>query len=189
MVFVASYPPGSVGMLRAATESGLKTRFFGGGMVGLQFTPVKQQFGANAQRHHRFDLVDAGADDAVPRHPRFPQGISGEVAGEDGVDPLGCYLPPFAYADLQVLGEAIEGDQEPRSSQARRIHARPPFKTIVGDISFGADGEWTKPRVLEVQWQGIKSGNVDDFKDTKTEVIIEPEEYRTGTVVEPFVGK
>jgi branched-chain amino acid transport system substrate-binding protein len=34
MVFVASYPPGSVGMLRAATESGLKTRFFGGGMVG-----------------------------------------------------------------------------------------------------------------------------------------------------------
>src|SRR5258707_5406121 len=45
MMFVASYPPGSVGVLRAATESGLKTRFFGGGMVGLQFTPVKLQFG------------------------------------------------------------------------------------------------------------------------------------------------
>ncbi len=45
MVFVASYPPGSAGMLRAATESGLKTRFFGGGMVGLQYTPFKQQFG------------------------------------------------------------------------------------------------------------------------------------------------
>jgi branched-chain amino acid transport system substrate-binding protein len=45
IVFVASYPPDSAGMLRAATELGLKTRYFGGGMVGLEFTSVKQQFG------------------------------------------------------------------------------------------------------------------------------------------------
>src|SRR5438094_7240454 len=45
IVFVASYPPDSAGMVRAATELGLKTRYFGGGMVGLQFTSVKQQFG------------------------------------------------------------------------------------------------------------------------------------------------
>jgi branched-chain amino acid transport system substrate-binding protein len=38
IVFVASYPPDSAGMVRAATELGLKTRFFGGGMVGLQYT-------------------------------------------------------------------------------------------------------------------------------------------------------
>jgi len=44
-VFVASYPPDSAGMLRAATEVGLKTRFFGGGMVGFQYTTFKQQFG------------------------------------------------------------------------------------------------------------------------------------------------
>ena len=46
IVFVASYPPDSAGMVRAATELGLKTRYFGGGMVGLQFTSVKQQFGS-----------------------------------------------------------------------------------------------------------------------------------------------
>src|SRR5260370_38918238 len=45
VVFVASYPPDSVGMVRAATEIGLKTRYFGGGMVGLQFTTIKQQLG------------------------------------------------------------------------------------------------------------------------------------------------
>ena len=75
MVFVASYPPGSVGMLRAATEAGLKTRFFGGGMVGLQFTPVKAAIRTQAQRHRRLRLVDTGADDAVSRHPRFSEGI------------------------------------------------------------------------------------------------------------------
>src|SRR6516164_8763016 len=31
IVFVGSYPPDSVGMVRAATEIGLKTRYFGGG--------------------------------------------------------------------------------------------------------------------------------------------------------------
>jgi len=35
MVFVGSYPPDSVGMVKAATEVGLKTKIFGGGMVGL----------------------------------------------------------------------------------------------------------------------------------------------------------
>jgi len=42
--------------------------------------------------------------------------------------------------------------------------------------------------VLEVQWQNIKSNNLDEFTDTKTEVILEPAEYRTGTVIAPYNG-
>ena len=34
VVLVASYPPDSVGIVRAATEIGLKTQLFGGAMVG-----------------------------------------------------------------------------------------------------------------------------------------------------------
>ena len=45
LVFVASYPPDSVGILRAATEVGLQARLFGGGMVGLQATAIKTQMG------------------------------------------------------------------------------------------------------------------------------------------------
>jgi branched-chain amino acid transport system substrate-binding protein len=36
LVLLASYPPDSVGMVRAATEVGLKTQLFGGAMVGMQ---------------------------------------------------------------------------------------------------------------------------------------------------------
>jgi branched-chain amino acid transport system substrate-binding protein len=39
-VFVASYPLDSVGMVRAAS-----VKLFGGGMVGLHITSVKQQLG------------------------------------------------------------------------------------------------------------------------------------------------
>ena len=101
---------------------------------------------------------------------------------------MGWYLPPFAYANLQVLGDAIEGPRaSTRTSVADYIHSHP-FKTIVGDITFGKDGEWSKPRVLEIQWQNIKSNSLDQFKDTKTEVILEPAQYRTGTVIAPYNG-
>src|SRR5947209_14067878 len=45
LVFVASYPPDSAGIVRAANEVGLKARMFGGGSVGPQFAALKTQLG------------------------------------------------------------------------------------------------------------------------------------------------
>jgi branched-chain amino acid transport system substrate-binding protein len=185
MVFVASYPPGSAGMLRAATESGLKTRFFGGGMVGLQYTSVKLQFGPKLNGVIDYDwwipapkMQFAGILDFLTKYQA--------KAPAEGVDPLGWYLPPFAYANLQVLGEAVAGANtldQGKLADYIRSHS---FDTIVGDITFGEDGEWSKPRVLEVQWQNVKSNNLEEFADTRTEVILEPQEYRTGEVIAPY---
>jgi len=43
LVYLASYPPDSAGMVRAVNEVGLKTRMFGGGLVGTQFAALKTQ--------------------------------------------------------------------------------------------------------------------------------------------------
>jgi branched-chain amino acid transport system substrate-binding protein len=188
MVFVASYPPGSVGMLRAATESGLKTRFFGGGMVGLQFTPIKLQFGPKLNGVVNYDYWIPAPTMQFTGILDFLKDYQSK-AGEAGVDPLGWYLPPFAYADLQVLGDAIEGTKSLDQNTVADYIRTHPFNTIVGDISFGKDGEWAKPRILAVQWQNIKTNNLDEFKDTKTEVILEPAEYRTGSVIAPYNGR
>jgi branched-chain amino acid transport system substrate-binding protein len=45
IVFVASYPPDSVGMVLAAHEVSLKPRLFGGEMVGLQFATLQTKLG------------------------------------------------------------------------------------------------------------------------------------------------
>ena len=45
IIFIASYPQDSVGMVRAANEIGLKVPMFGGGLIGLQFAPIKAQLG------------------------------------------------------------------------------------------------------------------------------------------------
>ena len=40
--------------------------------------------------------------------------------------------------------------------------------------------------MLEVQFQNITGTGVDQFKDIKTEAIISPPEYKTGTVLAPY---
>jgi branched-chain amino acid transport system substrate-binding protein len=185
IVFVASYPPDSVGMVRAASETGLKTRYFGGGMVGLQVLSIKQQLGPLLNNILDYDWWLPAPNMQFPGIMDFLKTYQSKAAAE-GVDPLGWYLPPFAYANMQVLQDAIEGtkglDQD-KLADWIRSHT---FKTIVGDIAFGKDGEWSKPRVLEVQFQNITGNELDQFKDIKTEAIISPDEYKTGSVMAPY---
>ncbi len=105
-----------------------------------------------------------------------------------GVDPLGYYIGPLAYADLQVLAQAVEGvgslGQE-KLADYLRTHT---FHTVAGDISFGPNGEWARPRVLEVQFQGVQGHDLAQFKDAKTEVILFPPEYSSGTLRAPYGG-
>jgi branched-chain amino acid transport system substrate-binding protein len=107
-------------------------------------------------------------------------------AGAAGVDLLGYYIAPLAYSDLQVLGQAVQGigstDQE-KLAEYLRTHS---FHTVAGDIRFGPNGEWAEPRVLEVQFQGVKGHDLAQFKDAKTEVILSPDQYKSGTVRVPY---
>jgi branched-chain amino acid transport system substrate-binding protein len=187
IVFVASYPPDSVGMVRAASEVGLKTRYFGGGMVGLQVLSIKQQLGPLLNNILDYDWWIPAPNMQFPGIMEFLKTYQAKAPAE-GVDPLGWYLPPFAYANMQVLQQAIEGAKSlDQDKLADYIHKNS-FKTIVGDISYGPDGEWSKPRVLEVQFQNIKGNDIEQFKDIKTEIIISPPEYKTGNVIAPFSG-
>ena len=186
IVFVASYPPDSVGMVRAANEVGLKARYFGGGMVGLQILSIKQQLGPLLNGILDYDwFLPTEKMQQFPGVMEFLKTYQAKATAE-GVDPLGWYLPPFAYAEMQVLQQAIEAtkglDQDKLADYIRANG----FKTVVGDVSFGQDGEWSKPRVLEVQFQNIVGNSIDLFKDLKTEAVISPPEYKTGEVMAPY---
>ena len=89
----------------------------------------------------------------------------------------------FAYANLQVLGEAIEGAKSLDQTKLADYIRSHPFNTIVGEISFGNDGKWAKPAR---QFQDIQGTDLKQFRDTRTEAILEPTEFRTGKVVEPY---
>ena len=69
-------------------------------------------------------------------------------------------MPPFAYSELQILGDAIAATKTLDDDKlAEYLHSHP-FHTIEGDIAFGADGEWTEARPIWVQYHGIKGHDV-----------------------------
>ncbi|WP_428490046.1 amino acid ABC transporter substrate-binding protein [Rhodopila sp.] len=185
LVFVASYPPDTVGMVRAASEIGLKTKLFGGGMVGLQSTAIKTQLGPLLNGIVDYDYWLPFSSYATPQALDFLKRYQAKSAAA-GVDLLGFYIPPFAYADMQVLQKAVEGvgslDQQ-KLADYIRSHT---FHTVAGDITFGPNGEWTEARVLEVQFQNVKSNDVDQFKDPKVEVVLYPESMKNGSLIYPY---
>ena len=60
------------------------------------------------------------------------------------------------------------------------------MKTIVGPIRYGKDGEWATPRVVMIQFRGIVDKNVEQFRQPGKQVILEPAQFKTGDLVEPF---
>ena len=61
IVFVAAYPPDTVGIVRAAAEIGLTPKMFGGTMIGLLITPIKMQLRTAARRHCHHGKFRPGA--------------------------------------------------------------------------------------------------------------------------------
>ena len=185
LVLVCSYPPDTVGMIRAANEVGLKAKLFGGGMVGLQSTAIKSQLGPLLNGIVDYDFWLPWSGLASPEAKAFLEQYQAKAASA-GVDPLGYYLPPFAYGYMQVLQQAVEGikslDQD-KLADYLRSHT---FKTVVGDVKFGPDGEWADARVLEVQFRNVKANDVEQFKDPTTEVILWPSALKTGDVIYPY---
>jgi branched-chain amino acid transport system substrate-binding protein len=107
-------------------------------------------------------------------------------AATEGVDPLGYYIGPWGYAQLQVLEQAINGTKSLNDDKLADYLRANSFKTLVGDVAFGKDGEWAQSRVLQVQFQNVKGNDVAQFKDISTQVVVAPAEYESGKVIYPY---
>jgi branched-chain amino acid transport system substrate-binding protein len=185
LVFVGSYPPDTVGMVRAANEVGLNVKMFGGGMVGLQATSIKTQLGPLLNGIVNYDFWLPVPAYNTPEAQAFLKKYQARV-GSSGVDALGYYLPPFAYADLQVVGQAIEGTHGTDQGKLADYLRSHTFHTLVGDIKFGPNGEWAEPRVMEVQFHDIKGHDLEQFRTMGTQTVLYPPALKTGTLRYPY---
>jgi branched-chain amino acid transport system substrate-binding protein len=185
LVFSASYPPDAVGMVRAANEVGIKAKMFGGGLVGLQFTSIKTQLGPQLNGIVNYDFWEPAPTLKSAEVSEFLKKYQAKAASA-GVDPLGYYLPPFAYANLQVLAAAVESTKSLDQDKIADFLRSSTIKTIVGDIKWGPNGEWAEARVLAVQFHDVKGGDLEQFRDDSKQTILWPAKYATGKVVYPY---
>jgi branched-chain amino acid transport system substrate-binding protein len=185
LVFLASYPPDTAGLIRAAHEVGIKARMFGGGTIGLQFSALKTQLGPLLNDILSYDLYVPEPTMQFPGIEKFLEHYR-ELAPAAGVDPLGFYIPPFAYAEVQILEEAIKATNSLDDGKLADYIHKTTFKTVVGDIKFAPNGEWAEPRLLLVQYRNVKDNSVDQFKKAGTQVIVYPPQFKSGDIRTPF---
>ncbi|HXQ50151.1 MAG TPA: amino acid ABC transporter substrate-binding protein [Stellaceae bacterium] len=187
--YAASYPPDSVGLLRAAREIGYLPKMFGGSMIGLQTTTIQMQLGpllngvtTNAAWLPVKTLMFPGVMEMLKKYQAQAKG--------EGVDPLGYFLAPAAYAYIQLLGEAVEqAGTLDQAKLADYIHTHH-FTTVYGDFDFAEDGEPTESatRAIEVQYHDIVGNDMAQFNDPAKVTIIDPPAYKTGTLVYPYAS-
>jgi branched-chain amino acid transport system substrate-binding protein len=185
IVVVCSYPPDSVGIVRAVNEIGFKPKMIGGGMVGLQATAIKTQLGPLLNGFTNYDFWLPVPKMDFPGVADLMKKYQARAASE-GVDPLGYYMAPWGYAQMQVLQQAVEGTKSIDDAKLGDYIRATTFKTVVGDVKFGKDGEWAQSRVLQVQFQNVKGNDVGQFRDISTQVVVAPAEYESGKIVYPY---
>jgi branched-chain amino acid transport system substrate-binding protein len=185
LVVICSYPPDSVGMVRAINETGFKPKMIGGGMVGLQATALKMQLGPMLNGFVNYDywlpvptLVAPGIDDLLKKYQARAQA--------EGVDTLGYYMAPWAYAQLQVLEQAVEATKGLDDKKLGDYIRSNTFKTVLGDIRFGKDGELAQGRMLQVQFHDVKGSDIEQFRTMGTQTVLTPAEYSSGKVIYPY---
>ncbi|HZP77010.1 MAG TPA: amino acid ABC transporter substrate-binding protein [Pseudolabrys sp.] len=185
LVFIASYPLDSVGMVRAANELGLKTQLFGGGMVGMQYASFMGQLADKLNRVVNYHLYVPSPKLKFPGIEEFLKKYQAR-APQQGTDPLGFYQPPFAYAAMQILEQAITATRTLDDAKLADYIHKSAFNTIVGEIRFDERGEWAKPRLLMVQFQGVDGSGLAQYVTGHKQVVLYPSQYQDGEVQTPF---
>ena len=188
VVFFASYPQDSVGLLRATNELKLQARMLGGMMIGPQVTAIKTQLGPLLNNLVCYDVWAPEPTMDFPGVATFLKSYRA-VAEKEKVDPLGIFVPPMAYAQMQVLEQAVRRvgkiDQEAIGADFHKSE----YETLIGPIKVGPDGEWVEERNVFVQYQGVEGNGVEQFAKAGTQVILYPERYKSGDLRSPFPAK
>ena len=185
LLFLCSYLADSIGLVRTIHAHPFRPKMVGGAMIGPQNTAVKTALGPLLNGFVNYEYW-------VPTPKRMFPSVQEMLntyqarASDAGVDLLGHYMAPLAYAQMQVVAQAVQAtggfDDASLSAYARGAT----FHTVMGDIRFGVNGEWAEPRVLQVQFQGISGHDVSQFRNGSRQIVVSPSNFVSGKLGYPY---
>src|SRR5258705_11855927 len=168
VLFFCSYINDSIGLVKAMNVARLSPKLVGGAMIGPQTGVVKAELGALLNGLVNYDywlpvpsLINPQIQSLIATYQ--------SRAERAGADPLGYYVAPLAYAQLQVLEQAIRAVGSTDDAALSDYTRTATFETVVGRVTFGEGGGWAQARVLTVQFQNIESNNISEFMRPNTE--------------------
>jgi branched-chain amino acid transport system substrate-binding protein len=185
VLFLCSYINDSIGLVKAINAVGLSPKLVGGAMIGPQNGVVKAELGAllNGLVNYEYWLP---VPSLVNPQIQSLMATYQSRAEKAGADPLGYYVAPLAYAQLQVLEQAIKAVGSTDDAALSDYTREATFDTVVGKVTFAEGGSWTQPRVLTVQFQNIESNNIAEFKKPNTQAVVYPPDMASASVIYPY---
>lgn len=185
LLFLCSYVEDSKGLIRAIHDSDYRPKMVGGAMIGPQSAAVKTAMGSLLNGFVNYEywmpvpkMNFPGVADLLDRYQKR--------AAEENVDGLGFYVAPLAYAQMQVLEQAIQSTGTLNDELLSFYCKNNSFDTVMGKVSFGKGGEWAESRVLQVQFQHVADGDIRTFRDSKVQVVVSPAPYASGKLIYPY---
>ncbi len=185
LLFLCSYLADSIGLVRSIQAHPFKPKMVGGAMIGPQNTVVKTTLGPLLNGFVNYEYW-APVPTMMFRGVREVMDAYQERAAVSGADPLGHYMAPLAFAQMQVIAEAIEATGGLDDVILSTFTSEATFNTVMGDVQFGKNGEWAQPRVLQVQFRGIAGHEASQFKDGSRQVVVSPSGLASGELIFPF---
>ncbi|CAN7567878.1 amino acid ABC transporter substrate-binding protein [Phyllobacterium sp. LjRoot231] len=185
LLFLCSYLQDSVDLVRAIHEHPFRPKMVGAGMIGPQNTAVKTTLGPLLNGFVNYEYWVPVPKMMFPGAQEFLNTYQAR-AGDAGVDLLGHYMAPLAYAQMQVVAQAVEATGSLDDAALSTFTRNSTFNTVIGDVKFGKNGEWAHPRVLQVQFQGIEGHEADQFKDGSKQVVVAPSALASGQLIFPY---
>src|ERR1700733_1510883 len=187
LLVICSYPLSSVGMLLSANELGFKPKMMGGAMVGLQATVFKDKLKSKLNGIVNYETWVPSAKLMAPAADFFKK--YQDRAKAEGVDPLGYYLGGWGYAYFQVLAQAVEGAKSLDDDKIADYLRSHEFKTIMADVSFGKNGEWSKSGMMQVQYHDITdAADLETWRGMSYQTVLTPADQKTGDVIYPYAN-
>ncbi|CAN5184403.1 branched-chain amino acid ABC transporter substrate-binding protein [soil metagenome] len=184
LLFLCSYLEDSIALVRTLAEHPYRPKMVGASMIGPQNAEVKTALGPLLNGLVNYEYWAPAPQLMFEGTAAFLE-VYQERAREAGVDLLGHYTALLAYAQMQVLAQAV---REAGSFDDDRLAAytrAAVFQTVIGPVGFGLRGEWREPRVLQVQFQDVDSHDLEPFREGAHQVVVWPPELATGTLRYP----
>ena len=94
--------------------------------------------------------------------------------------------PTFGFAMGQMIEQAVTSTKSLDQKVLAKYLRENTHKTIVGPITFAADGEWKETATLQAQFRGVVDKNIEQFRKPGKQVILYPEKLKSGDLITPF---
>lgn len=187
LLFLCSYLQDSIDLVRAVRAHDFRPKMVGASMIGPQTGSVKAELGPLLNGFVNYEYWVPAQSMKFNGVEKMLSEYRSRATGRD-LDPLGHYMAPTAFAQMQVIEQAVRATGGINDEGLASYTRDATFDTVMGPVRFGERGEWAEPRVLQVQFQRVEGHDVMQFLDDSKQVIVSPSAAKSGELIYPYAA-